>query len=295
MGLEYNFEERQLVSVFHQYRNDINIYTEDCEKDKAFYQQLFGRLMKNTDCQITDIFPIGDCNAVMEASRTNLDARGFYLIDGDIYVIYAPRVHRPNLYVLDSYCIENFVIDEESVARLVYELNGGMERLETIKEKLDFTHAFDLLLQPIIDLFFVMSLERKYVGAFELGEYDRYISSGKIFDGNKVQIAIDSKQKTLVQNVISGEILLDELNMLRKMYPYNNDTLLKIVSGKDYILPYLKRYIKSKMGFNFMLPKETWKYHLAKYCNLERLEPLKDTILKRLHSMGNQMNHSATI
>lgn len=37
MGLEYNFEERQLVSVFHQYRNDINIYTEDCEKDKAFY------------------------------------------------------------------------------------------------------------------------------------------------------------------------------------------------------------------------------------------------------------------
>ena len=49
------------------------------------------------------------------------------------------------------------------------------------------------------------------------------------------------------------------------------------------------------MGFNFQLPKETWKYHLAKYCNLERLEPLKDTILKRLHSMENQMNYPATI
>ena len=45
MGLEYNFDEKQLVSVFHQYRNDINIYTEDCDKDKSFYKQLLGRLM----------------------------------------------------------------------------------------------------------------------------------------------------------------------------------------------------------------------------------------------------------
>lgn len=47
MGLEYNGEERQLLSVFHQFRNDLNIYTEDCKKDKAFYEILFKGSSKN--------------------------------------------------------------------------------------------------------------------------------------------------------------------------------------------------------------------------------------------------------
>ena len=253
----------------------------------TFYQQLLGRLMKNTDCQITDIFPLGDCDTILEASKKNEDPRGFYLMDGDIYVIYAPRIHRKNLYVLDSYCIENFVIDEESVARLVYELNGGMEKVEVIKEKIDFFHAFDNLLQPIIDLFFLMSLERKYVGVFELGEYDRYISKGKIYDGTKVLESIEKRQRQLMPHMISGVILANELELLRKMYPYNIDTFLKIVSGKDYILPYLKRYINQKMGYNYQMPKEAWKYHLAKYCKLDRLAPLKKAILDRLKGLEN--------
>lgn len=41
------------------------------------------------------------------------------------------------------------------------------------------------------------------------------------------------------------------------------------------------------MGFNFQLPKESWKYNLAKYCNLERLKPLKNAILMRLHELEN--------
>lgn len=287
MGLEYNFDEKQLVSVFHQYRNDINIYTEDCDKDKSFYQQLLGRLMDNTDCQIADIFPIGDCDSVEKASKESPDERGFYLMDGDIYVIYAPRIRRSNLFVLDSYCIENYVIDEESVSKLVFELNGGKETLEAIKEKINFHHAFDVLLQPILNLFFVMSLERKYAGAFELLKYDNFISKGKIYDANKVQEAIDDKQTQLVPSVISDDTFVEDLKLLRELYPYNNSTLLQVVSGKDYLLPYLKRYINQKIGFNFQLPKESWKYNLAKYCNLERLTPLKKAILMRLHELEN--------
>ena len=45
MCLDYNIEEKQLLSVFRQYRNDINIYTEDCAKDKSFYELLI-------DCDI---------------------------------------------------------------------------------------------------------------------------------------------------------------------------------------------------------------------------------------------------
>jgi len=102
-----------------------------------------------------------------------------------------------------------------------------------------------------------------------------FISKGKIYDANKVQEAINDKQMQLVPRVISGGTFLEDLKLLRELYPYNNSTLLQVVSGKDYLLPYLKRYINQKMGFNFQLPKESWKYNLAKYCNLERLKPLK--------------------
>ena len=38
--LEYSIEVRQAATVFTEYRNTIDIYTEDCEKDKEFYVKL---------------------------------------------------------------------------------------------------------------------------------------------------------------------------------------------------------------------------------------------------------------
>ena len=155
MDLEYNIEEKKLLSIFYQYRNDINIYTEDCTKDKAFYETLFQRLLKDTGVKVSDIFPIGNCDEVERASKRDLDPRGFYVIDGDIYVIFAPKLSHSNLFVLDSYCIENFVVDEKSVVKTAYNLNGGQEKIEVVKTKINFNHAFDLILQPIMDLFFI--------------------------------------------------------------------------------------------------------------------------------------------
>ena len=282
MGLEYNIEERQLVSLFHQYRNDINIYTEDCDKDKAFYERIFKRLLANTGYVINDIFPLGDCDTVFKASQNSQDSRGLYSIDGDIYVVFAPKLHRPNLFVLDSYCIENYVIDEEGIAHAIYDISGGIETVEIIKGKINFNHAFDGLLQPIIDLFFMMSLERKYTNIHELKEYDRFIAKGKIFDKNKVLEEIRLIKDRLVPNVLSSANYAEELHLLRELYPYNYDTFLKIVSGKDYIIPYLRRYICAKMNYHYQLPNEAWKYHFCGYCSLGRLEALKDAIIIKI-------------
>ena len=37
MGLEFSSEQEQVASIFTAYRNDIDIYTEDENKDKPFY------------------------------------------------------------------------------------------------------------------------------------------------------------------------------------------------------------------------------------------------------------------
>jgi len=280
MCLDYNIEEKQLLSVFRQYRNDINIYTEDCAKDKSFYELLFKRLLDGTNVHISDIYPLGDCDSVVKASMQSKDSRGIYVIDGDIYVIYAPKIPRENLFVLDSYCIENFVIDERSVVDTMFNLSGRIYKKERLKEMLDFTHAFDTIIQPIMDLFFLMSIERKYCHAFELKEYDRYTKKGGLFDIGKVQNEIDTIKKRLVPHVISRNVLVDEIEMFKKMYPYNIANFLKIVSGKDYIIPFVKRYVCHKMNFKYQIPKEAWKFQFANYCDLKRLAPLKVVITK---------------
>lgn len=292
MGLEYNVEESQLLSVFHQFRNDLNIYTEDCEKDKAFYKILFQRLLEGTGIHVSDIFPIGSCADVETAWRGNQDSRGFYLMDGDIYVIYAPKISHRNLFVLDSYCIENFVIDANSVSKTTFHLNGGMTDLVQIRGKINFNHAFDAILQPIMDLFFVMSLERKYCNIHDLKEYDRFMKKGGFFDVDKVEKEIEAIKNRLVPHVISSETYLDDLQILRNLYPYTNDNFLKIISGKDYILPYLRHYICRQMNYKFQIPNESWKYHFAQYCDLDRLEPLKNAIVDRVNAIASVVDSS---
>lgn len=41
MGLEFSAEQEQVASLFTSYRNDIDIYTEDEAKDKAFIKAFY--------------------------------------------------------------------------------------------------------------------------------------------------------------------------------------------------------------------------------------------------------------
>ena len=43
--MDFSLEARQAATVFTEYRNTIDIYTEDCEKDKEFYVKLLKRLL----------------------------------------------------------------------------------------------------------------------------------------------------------------------------------------------------------------------------------------------------------
>ena len=46
MGIEFSTEVRQAATVFTQYRNTIDIYTEDKEEDKIFYNKLFNLILE---------------------------------------------------------------------------------------------------------------------------------------------------------------------------------------------------------------------------------------------------------
>ena len=117
MGIEFNSEQEQVSSLFTAYRNDVDIYTEDESKDKVFYKKLFSRLLNGTGLRINDVYPLGSSDDVIAACRKDSDVKRkkIYIVDGDIYLMFSPKQPIPYLYVLDAYCMENLVIDEDAV------------------------------------------------------------------------------------------------------------------------------------------------------------------------------------
>jgi len=57
---------------------------------------------------------------------------------------------------------------------------------------------------------------------------------------------------------------------------------MKYVSGKSYLIPYIREYTKKKLSLQLGLPKAGWKYLYTQNCQLDRLFPLKLAIIQEI-------------
>ena len=279
MGLEFSIEQKQVSSVFKKYRNTIDIYTEDEEKDKEFYKLLFARLLEGTSEKISDIYPLGCSRQVIKKCKEDNDfsRRKLYIVDGDIVLQYNPKENNKYLFVLDAYCIENYVIDKKSVCQTAYMLYPCME-IEKVYEKLNYEKMLLEIAEPLIQLFFHYSIQNECFNAFNQLHIDTYLTKNNL-DLEKIDAKIDEIKKILLSNGKTESEYLELLYNRRSKFPYDTDSLLRIVSGKDFLIPYISCYIKKSYNNNLRLPKESWKYNFLKYCDLSRLSNLKAAIL----------------
>lgn len=279
MGLEFNSEQEQISSFFTAYRNDIDIYTEDESKDKVFYKKLFSRLLNGTDLNINDIYPLGSSDDVIEACKkdTDTERKKIYIVDGDIYIMFSPKQTIPNLYVLDSYCIENFIIDEEAVCNTLCNFIGTKE-LSDIKTLFKFDDLINEYKDSLISLFYYKALEKKHRGYFNLYSLPRYLNKKNELNVSEINKEIEEITTRLIQIGLSNDYIRIELETMEQNFPKNAETFLRIISGKDYLIHLMSCRAKKALSYNTGHNKESWKYNFAQYCNLDKLEHLKNTI-----------------
>ena len=281
MKIDRGKEGRWIESVFYEYRNSINIYTEDCDKDKKFYVTLFKRLLSDTDIVINDIHPLGSCNEVVEACQNDKSSNPkLYIIDGDIFSMTSPRVAINHLFVLDSYCIENYVIDSDAYYKTYDELDY-IHSKDEIRELVDYNQMMSEAIVPFMDLFRHFSLSKEFLDCFKHKTATCIMNKG-VIDINKVQTEKNVVQNDIIQGGIDKNTFLSKLEEKEKMYPDNYTNLMKYVSGKSYLLPYIREYTTEKLSLNVGLQKEGWKYLYAKNCQLDRLFPLKLAIIQEI-------------
>ena len=133
-------EPSRLVSSFVAFRNDVDVYTEDNQKDKEFYKALLRRLI-NPNIRLNDVTPLGSRKNVIDRCRAEPEnnRRKIFIVDADIFLVSGRKTPElPNLFVLDAYCVENLVLDEASAVEYIYGESGTISK-EEIKTGLNFT------------------------------------------------------------------------------------------------------------------------------------------------------------
>lgn len=277
--ISYNSETKRLIATFKRYRNDIDIFTEDEKKDLEFYKVLFKRLLEDTDIKINDITTLGCRNKVIERCK-NEPSNGkhkIFIVDGDIFLINQLETEQlDNLFILDSYCIENYLICQNASTKFAYNLIGT-KSIEKVREQLDFDNWLDNLVEPLIELFFHFSILHEVIGKFRLFNAYKYIKKGTLNIG-LVNLEIESIKSEIFE-VINEEEYINLYKKREEKWLKNTDTLLRIVSGKDYLLPLLQIQIQNVRKTKGLFTNESIKLFLAQFCSLNRLENLKERIM----------------
>ncbi len=282
--IEYSTPANQLCSIFTQFRNTINIYTEDEQKDKKFYKTLFSRLLDNTGIVINDIIPLGSCSHVIYACSQDTDSHPkLYIVDGDIHLMTSPKNTQSHLYVLDRYCIENFLIDKESYYKVINDLDCEHDE-ETIKVLVDFDNMLKNAVNPMMELFCHFAVSQDVLGVFRLKHVTQIMKGGMIDSKKLINEEIFVKNDVLSKSGITSEKFNQLLSEKQTLYSATLENLQKYVSGKSYLIPYVVEYTKKRLNQNIGVTKEGWKYHFSKYCKLEPLDSLKEAIIQEIQS-----------
>lgn len=288
--VKFSFKSLKSVPKFFAYRNDIDIFTEDKTADKEFYRTLFQRLI-GEKVKINDITPLG-CKAnvisAYENQSANSQRKKYFIVDGDLdLIIGTNRKDENNLIVLDSYCIENYLIDELGAIELIYYSKGTEDR-NNISKALNFEKWLEYNRKELIELFIHFAILRMYDGGPKLK------NAGEFLKQEKKQTMLDCTQILNYTNQIKQEIInkLTELGFEKPQEEYDksltkltekwdtsNKTLLTIVSGKDYLIPLLQHRINFCINKGKSLfPKQSLKLFLASNSDLSRLNFLKERI-----------------
>jgi len=275
--IELNNEPKRLVSTFLTYRNDIDIYTEDELKDKEFYKVLFKRLL-DPKINVNDITPLGCKKNVIESCKKEPDngRKKIFIIDGDVSIIHGGNILQlEHLHVLDAYCIENFVFDENAIVNFIY-LLCAQQSMDDIEKNLELDSWLATYANKLIELFIHFAIVDFFGGKFKLNNIAKYFDK-ESFSEKLVDIEIEQIKKDIL-NITSQENYEAKLFELKERWPVSNENLIRIVSGKDFLLPILLNKTKKFRKSKALPTNDEAKFILAQFCSLDKFNRLKEEI-----------------
>ncbi|WP_303678101.1 DUF4435 domain-containing protein [Dehalococcoides mccartyi] len=280
--LQYSEEAKKALPLFYSRYNDIDIFVED-ERDESFYTELIKKITNNK-LKVSRIFGLGGKENLLKDLQNKINSsslsKQFYIADGDFDIILNrafPNTDR--LHVLNAYCIENFLLEEDAICSVVQE-DKPNKTFEQWKSKLEFPiwlrESIELL-SPLFAFFLLtqkLNLEIKNVGT----DLSIFIDNSSKFLLDKEKINLWIKDKYSAQSNLNAEYL-DKL-LTSCMLDLGADWVARKnnICAKKYLLPLLRIYVTKKGGKS--IDYDSFRFRLAKNCYFNSLEPLRTQIFQ---------------
>ncbi len=227
---------------------DIDVYVEDAN-DEPFYKTLLNEVSQGK-INIARVFALGGRKEVIEAAQ-HYDQNGrkaLFIIDGDLDWILG--VSPPNIIGLhqhDAYCIENLLICEKALCKVL-----SQEVVITEDEAtriLDFKGWIQSVQNPLLELFAAFATTKAYAPEQQTVSCGVGImctkqrGGGTVLDVGKVMHAVDkvlTAAEAKVGKQKSESMYQQTLSRMKALaFP------LHAVSGKDFLLPLLDFWLQT--------------------------------------------------
>ncbi len=272
---ERSLAGKSAESVLFEDINDIDIFVEDTAHGyEKLFRIVFSRVFEG-HYKVGRVFPLGGRNSVLieyDRQIERVTRPSLFIIDGDLYLLTGCIFENlRGLYTLPFYCIENLLIDESALNRLLDE-EEPVTPPEDLNRVFDFDNWINRNKTELFELFI------EYAVSFVVNPLEQTVAhpckklisddSGHI-DSSKVHNRILHLKAASTAQV--GEKLYDTIKqqILDNFSDIHLDRL-DIVSGKDYLIPLIKLRFKSVVKTR--IPDINFKQRLAHKCDVSRLE-----------------------
>ncbi|MFK3907884.1 DUF4435 domain-containing protein [Pseudomonas monteilii] len=270
------------IGLLYRDLQPLEVYVEDSNSE-PFYLELLNRMLSGGQ-SIKKVVPLhGRSHVLKSCSDYQGDFPAIFLIDGDLNMFFGEREKGyKNLFQLKAYCIENYLFCSDAARELIVEGSGLLRRQDALSAK-EWNDHFKPVHSELKELFITFAAARKAKpdlktvahGAASVVTNSR--RKGPQFDFEKV-----SNLRHSIVEECSKEVGRKEWEEIVKEVRLTVADLnsIDLVSGKDFLLPLMAFFIRSKVEGS--MTNHSLMFKLAKYCSLQRLEDLKVALLSVL-------------
>jgi len=261
--------------VYTQF-NDIEFYVEDIEQEN-FYFEILKKLFP--DIKFDKIFPLGGKPNIFSDAAANIgNKKKVYFVDLDFDEILNIKNTQNNIFYLEKYSIENYLLDFCAVKEIVIEQKPKIKHQE-IENTFDINSFYNECHSLFSDLICYYLTIQKH----DLGIENVKCDTARFCSFNTIPATLKPAQVNLYHFQIetalrakNARLKLNAQLKFFKKYLRTTQESLKHIPGK-YILNFLKYRIEHLFSLSQMT-LESFTYRLAKNCDLGDLAYLRQRV-----------------
>lgn len=266
-------------SVFYQQFNEIEFFVEDVDQENLYFL-ILKRLFPNIT--LTKIFPLGGKPMMLNHALAHAESRkSIYIADKDFGDVLENTKRLPNLFYLDWFCIENYVLEEEPVLRFVISEKPKLKEA-TLRKTFGFKPFLAKCMSELHPLFALFLLvQRHNLGIKTTGTGVRKFCEPGTCTISKQQV---KNYEQLIRSVAIAKGVVLRPETFKKAEADLTPPSHRNISGK-FLLDLLSLRLTKISGIR-SVSTDSLLYRLAEYCDFQSLRPLRHRIVTYLSSVS---------